>query len=469
MTAFNVNAFSSGTITASGTYQVTMLGSSHLFIDNNANVIFDTLSISALSTITINSGSLTIEADISMSVATTIEIANGATLDISNAGGIDIGSAIKFTGTSGTLVLGDTGGISLLSKVYNLTGNKTILLTNGHATHATVTGFIDKTLNLIDAGGTTLYSIALGTGCDLNPAHYNFVDDGQGGTVVVACYLAGARIATPFGERAIETLRIGQHVLTASGTPRRIRWIGRRAYARRDGAANGAVMPVRIRAGALGQGIPRRDLYVSPRHAMLIDGVLVPAEALIDGDAIAVCHHFRTVEYFHIELDRHDIVYAEGAPSESFCDRGNRDMFHNAHTFAARYPDAASGPQDFCAPLVESGPQLAAIRSAIATPRPKPHGRLLGHIELVNDTMIEGWAVNEGDPDRPVELVLMRNGLPLQRITATRYRPDLEMADLAGGRCAFRIPVPGSGPFALRRLADLALLPLAPTARQHSA
>ena len=191
-------------------------------------------------------------------------------------------------------------------------------------------------------------------------------DDMPQGTAAVplvapACYCRGTLIATPRGDAAIETLAIGDLVTTASGTPRPIRWIGRRTYAGRLLAKRRELAPVLIRAGALGGGLPRGDLRVSPQHAMFIDGVLVPAGLLINGAGIVRDDRSQRVDYFHLELDSHDVILAEGAPSESFLDDNSRGTFENAQEFAALYPYAPA-PGCFCAPKLESGPQLDEIR-----------------------------------------------------------------------------------------------------------
>jgi len=91
-------------------------------------------------------------------------------------------------------------------------------------------------------------------------------------------------------------------------------WIGRR---RLDGRYNPEVSPVRIRAHAFGGGQPRRDLLLSPDHAVHADGVLIPVRTLING-ATVVQERADAVTYYHLELARHDVVYAEGLPAESY-------------------------------------------------------------------------------------------------------------------------------------------------------
>lgn len=178
---------------------------------------------------------------------------------------------------------------------------------------------------------------------------------------VVACYCAGTLILTDRGEVAVEALAIGDRVVTAGGAVRPIRWLGQRSYAGRFLAGRQALLPVRLRAGCLGSGLPRRDLRVSPDHAMLLDGLLAPARCLVNGTTIVRDGDVAQVEYFHVELDSHDAILAEGAASETFLDDDSRGVFHNAAEHAALYPDAGT-PGGFCAPRVESGFGLEAVR-----------------------------------------------------------------------------------------------------------
>ena len=184
-------------------------------------------------------------------------------------------------------------------------------------------------------------------------------------TVSPACFCGGTKIAIAGGEIAVEALEIGFAVITASGELRPVRWIGHRQYGGRFLAGRPEIQPVRFYAGCLGDGLPRRDLLVSPEHAMFIDGLLIPARCLVNGTSIVQERGLDQVTYFHVELDTHDVLLAEGAPSETFYDDDSRGVFHNAATFAVLYPDAQPG-EGYCAPRVEDGPALEAIRRRIA-------------------------------------------------------------------------------------------------------
>ena len=180
----------------------------------------------------------------------------------------------------------------------------------------------------------------------------------------VPCFCAGTAILTTRGEVAVEALAVGDRVVTVSGKAKRICWIGRRSYTGRFVLGRPHLAPVVIRAGALGAGLPRRDLLVSPLHAMFIAGVLVPAGCLVNGTTIVRQRGGQAVDYVHVELRRHDVILAEGAPSETFLDDGSRGMFQNAAEFVARGPVPPS-PGRYCAPRVESGYALEAIRRSL--------------------------------------------------------------------------------------------------------
>ena len=174
--------------------------------------------------------------------------------------------------------------------------------------------------------------------------------------VSVVCFADGTGIATPSGRRRVEDLRIGDRVTTLSGDNRPIRWIGfRQVDLRRHSSPNDAT-PILIRAGALADNIPARDLRVSPEHAMLLDGGLVPARLLLNGSSIVRDSDRACVSYYHIELDSHDILLAEGAAAESYLDTGNRHLFANA-AVPMLHPIFADGQEGrmgrSCAPFLD--------------------------------------------------------------------------------------------------------------------
>jgi hypothetical protein len=143
------------------------------------------------------------------------------------------------------------------------------------------------------------------------------------------CFYPGTLVATPSNERAVETLRAGDLVLTADGGAAPIRWLGRQTVSTRFSDPV-RVLPVRIAAGALGENLPVRDLVLSPDHALLVDGVLVQAGALVNGTTIRREADVPEVfTYWHIELADHALVLAEGTPAETFIDNVARLAFDN--------------------------------------------------------------------------------------------------------------------------------------------
>ena len=270
----------------------------------------------------------------------------------------------------------------------------------------------------------------------------------------VACYCRGTRIATDKGEVAVETLAIGDGVVTASGGVRPIKWIGRRSYGGRFIMGQTDILPICIKADALGDHVPARDLWISPHHAMYLEGVLIEAKDLINGVSIVQAERVGRVEYFHIEFDTHDVIIAEGAPSESFIDDDSRGMFHNAYEYDALYAAEVGQPAHYCAPRRDEGYEVEAVRRRIAQragllraangPRT---GELCGYIDLVSETCIAGWAQNSEAPEAPVCLDILVEGKLIGQVLANAYRDDLKAAGLGSGRHAFTFTPPAGFDF----------------------
>jgi hypothetical protein len=188
--------------------------------------------------------------------------------------------------------------------------------------------------------------------------------------VHTACYCAGTLIRTGRGDASVETLEIGDEVMTASGALRPIKWIGRRSYGRRFIMGRKDILPVCIKAGALAENVPARDLWISPHHAMFFaderGGLLIEAKDLVNGSSIVQAQSVDKLEYFHIELDSHDVIIAEGALSETFLDDDSRGMFHNAQDYDALYGDEERAPAQYCALRLDEGYEVEAVRQRLA-------------------------------------------------------------------------------------------------------
>ena len=146
-------------------------------------------------------------------------------------------------------------------------------------------------------------------------------------TAAPVCFLKGTRIWTPDGESGVEDLRVNDLVVTSSGEAKPIQWVWGRRFERQSGRKwDQEIVPIRVARSALGPNTPHRDLYLSRYHCLYVDGVLIPAVDLINDSTIARVDdiHLREIEYFHIKLDRHGVIYAEGAACETSpsCHRG---------------------------------------------------------------------------------------------------------------------------------------------------
>jgi Hint domain/RTX calcium-binding nonapeptide repeat (4 copies) len=186
--------------------------------------------------------------------------------------------------------------------------------------------------------------------------------------IEVACLLRGTQVLTPEGEIAVEDLRIGTLVVTAGGEAKPVKWIGTRAYAKAFVAGNAKVAPVLFTAGSLGPNVPSRDLFVSPEHAVLVDHVLVTANLLVNGTSIRQIDGLEQVEYFHVELEQPEVIFTNGAATESYVDHGNRNMFENHQEFVDLYGEVsrADSARQRRFYAVFGGDALDAIRARLA-------------------------------------------------------------------------------------------------------
>jgi hypothetical protein len=160
-----------------------------------------------------------------------------------------------------------------------------------------------------------------------------------GGPPPPTCFTAGTLIRTPDGEVAVESLKRGDRVLTQDGRIATVDWLGIQTISLRF-ADKLRVLPIRIRAGAIAENVPARDLLVSPDHAILVEGALIHAGALVNGTSIVRETNVPlTFKYYHVEVEDHSLILAENTPAETFVDNVERLAFDNWAEHEALYPD----------------------------------------------------------------------------------------------------------------------------------
>jgi Hint domain len=209
------------------------------------------------------------------------------------------------------------------------------------------------------------------------------------------CFLRGTKIRTTEGERKIEDLAIGDLLPTMFGGLCPVQWIGHYSYKKSDPSKPWAesARPVRIARSALAPNVPRADLYVTAAHSLLIDGVLVPAVLLINGTTITRYEpEGHEAEFFHVKLESHDVIYAEGAPAETLL-----NVEESAVNFAEYFrlygmPTSEETP---CLPVIPiHGGRVELVsraRSALS-----PWIDLRDRADVVRDRLEEGRIMLEG-------------------------------------------------------------------------
>ena len=169
------------------------------------------------------------------------------------------------------------------------------------------------------------------------------------------CFLKGTKILTVEGEREIEHLAIGDLLPTMFGGLPPIQWIGRYSIKKSDPSKGWVkdALPVRIARSALALNVPHADLYVTAHHSLLIDGVLVPAEMLINGTTITryEVSEYEEMEFFHVKLESHGVIYAEGVPAETLMNVD--ESFVNFADYFRRY-GTPTREEARCAPYVHA-------------------------------------------------------------------------------------------------------------------
>lgn len=288
---------------------------------NDGGIIIDpsTMTVAGL----IGTGSVTIDAASTLGVQGTV--ANGET--------------IVFSGSGAYLYLANPDAVA--GSVTNFAVGDTIDLKG--ITSADYSGGM-----LSFNGGSFALSLANGSTATASISGDNVVISAS------LCFCANTQILTPLGERSVQELAVGDLVTTWSGETRHIVWIGVGKVLATRGRRNAAT-PVIVRKGALADNVPNRDLRVTKGHAFYLDDVLIPVEFLVNHRSILWDDRAQEVELYHMELESHDVLLANGAPAETYRDDGNRWLFQNANS------GWGLPPQEPCAPVLTGGPVVDAV------------------------------------------------------------------------------------------------------------
>jgi hypothetical protein len=300
--------------------------------------------------------------------ATVYNYASAALAEVTGPGALGGDAANGYTLDLGTVQLGASAPSASLKVLNAATGLSDQLkgsFETGGADSTAFTNDFQAFEGLAAGRSDTGLSVTLNTSqagtfsetITLYPTGYNnaIVSDGNGysrtlspetltvtGTVMAddsICFMAGTLVRTPAGEVAVETLKRGDLVLTAEGFARPVSWLGRQTISSRF-ADPLRSWPIRVKAGALGENVPCRDLLLSPDHALLVDDVLIHAGALVNGTSIVRETLVPEVFiYYHVELDDHSLILAENTPAETFVDNVERLAFDNWAEHEAHYPE----------------------------------------------------------------------------------------------------------------------------------
>jgi hypothetical protein len=271
-----------------------------------------------------------------------VQATGGGEIELYLGAKVNIGGSVPadvlfhfYDGAANVLTLG--GLVSTASQtIYGFTWGNTVHITN--VAFASGQYQADASNQLTFVSGGLSYTLIL----DASAVGETFsvVGDalGTGSIITVACFCPGVRIFTSRGEIAVEDLRVGDLLATKEGLYKPVAWIGRSTVSARF-ADPVASFPVRIRAGALGDNVPCRDLLLSPDHALLIEGLLIHAGALVNGSSIVRETAIpETFVYYHVELDDHSVILADNTPAETFVDTVDRMNFDNWAEHEALYP-----------------------------------------------------------------------------------------------------------------------------------
>ncbi|MBF7052347.1 Hint domain-containing protein [Halomonas sp. KAO] len=351
------------------TVNITALGSSELIVDG---VAADVNSIAGVQTgaqptfTATNGGEMNIDQgllNVGLLNNTTFKVDGNSSMNLesSTVSALDGLNAlnVEFTGEQPGTFTYDKPDLGVLSTVnfnvngakagdqFQLAGGDTWELDDGLATDA----YRDGALHL-KGGGLGALQTRVNAKINMTQQEYNDWVNGRSNSDInndlanegftfpgePVCFAAGTLIATPEGETTVETLAIGDSILTASGETVAVKWIGRQSL--RPVAAGEKFQAVRVSQGALGDNIPSQDLTLTAGHGLIIDDLVINAGVLVNHDTIRFVPSQELpaiVTYYHVETENHEVIIANGTPAETYVDYIDRQAFDNYAEYVALY------------------------------------------------------------------------------------------------------------------------------------
>jgi hypothetical protein len=307
---------------------------------------------------------------------------------------------------------------------YNADSLLLQVLTNFNSTNGT--WYPDVSLNGANAGASTGEPFLVVSDASLAstngiPVNDVFTTNGTlapyGLTnITPICFGPGTLISTPSGEVEVERLGTGNMVLTQAGAARRVVWVGRGQVMVSRGRRSPAT-PVIVRKGALADNVPHQDLRVTKGHAFHIDGVLIPVEFLVNHRSIIWDDMAQEVTIYHVELETHDVLLANGAPAESYRDDGNRWLFQNVN-------DSWDQPEKApFAPVLTGGPVVdQAWRRLLDRSGPRRGVPLTDDPDL--HLVVDGKRIDAEAPDEMVRVFTLPAAFRWVRIVSRSAVPE---------------------------------------------
>lgn len=375
-------------ITGTVTTLISALSGATIYVGGTATI---TTAVSALSstTVDVDGGKATLSGNMLAGAVSgiTVNLTNGGTF--SNGSGL-IGllnaSTINF-GTGGGNFIANAGGTLLDLSSATIQGFDAARdfisfenLPAAPATYSISNSLGSQSITVYDANGQRIADVNI-SGQNFTTGNYSATGVGpltvsSDGTslsieaVGSVCFLPGTLLRTPEGEVAVEDVQIGDSVLTfENGKPvaQPVVWVGsRRADVRPGLPLDEAGWPVRVRQNALADGVPSKDLLITPEHCLYLDGQFVPARMLVNGETIAYDQTIRAYTYYHVETAQHAVIMADGALTESYLDTGNRRAFRQAGT-VVRIPGLARcWADDAAAPLMTARDAVEPLHQRLA-------------------------------------------------------------------------------------------------------